>query len=161
MNALSNEPLVNHYRRVFDYDRWATRRVLEALAQAPKPPAKAVERLAHVVAAAELWLSRVDRAAEPPDSLNPTWGLHEVDERAERSGVRWSMFVGSLTDARLHQPVRYVNTEGQPREARLHEILTHLGHHGAYHRGQVAVDMRLAGLEPVVTDAIAFTARPV
>ncbi len=155
----SNEPLVNHYRRLFDYDRWATARVLQALDQLPKPPAKAIERMAHVVAAAEIWLSRVDRSSEPPDTIFPRCGLHEVSERAERIGARWSMFVSSLTETRLHQPIRYHSTEGQPYESRLHEVLTHVVNHATYHRGQVACDLRAINVDAPITDAIYMTRR--
>jgi uncharacterized damage-inducible protein DinB len=34
------------------------------------------------------------------------------------------------------------------------EILTHVTIHSAYHRGQIASDVRSAGLEPAYTDYI-------
>jgi uncharacterized damage-inducible protein DinB len=33
-------------------------------------------------------------------------------------------------------------------------VLTHVVLHGAYHRGQIAADLRAAGLEPPYTDFI-------
>ena len=36
----------------------------------------------------------------------------------------------------------------------LHDILMHVIMHSAYHRGQIAADMRASGAEPVYTDFI-------
>lgn len=154
------EPLVTHYRRLFDYDRDATARVIEALRAAGKPPPKALERLGHIVAASEVWLSRVDREAPAPDELFPRWGLGECEERAEAVGLAWRERIGGWTDTRLHQPVRYTSTEGAAYQSRLHEILTHVVNHATYHRGQIAVDLRGVGREAPSTDYIALTRRP-
>ena len=153
------EPMVNHYRRLFDYDRAATARVIESLRAAPKAPERALERMGHIVAASEIWLSRVDREAAPPDELFPRWGLNQIAERAEAVGHAWSDHIGGYTDTRLHQPIRYTSTEGVVYESRLHEILTHVVNHATYHRGQIAVDLRAAGLSAPSTDFIALTRR--
>ena len=155
------EPMVNHYRRLFDYDRWATARVIEALRAAPRPPERALERMAHVIAGSEMWLSRVHRDAPRPDALFPRWGLNEIAERAEAIGRAWSDHIGGYTDTRLHQPIRYTSTEGAAYESRLHEILTHVVNHATYHRGQIAVDLRAVDLDAPATDYIAMTRRTV
>lgn len=153
------EPLVAHYRRLFDYDRAATALVIEALRETALPPQKALDRLAHVVAGSEMWLSRVDREAPAPDELFPKWGLGEIAERAEGVGRAWSERISGFTDTRLHQPFRYTSTEGDRYESRLHEILTHVVNHATYHRGQIAVDLRAVGREAPPTDYIAMTRR--
>ncbi|MBL0922360.1 MAG: DinB family protein [Phycisphaerales bacterium] len=153
----AGEPLVNHFRRLFDCDRRATALLVDALRGAERAPERALERLAHTVAASEVWLSRVDRTAPRPDELFPKWGLNESAERAEAVGRAWSERIGSWTDTRLHQPVRYTSTEGAAYESRLHEILTHVVNHATYHRGQIAVDLRAAGFAPPTTDFIAIT----
>ncbi len=39
------------------------------------------------------------------------------------------------------------------------EIVTHVAMHGSYHRGQIARQLRSAGLEPPYTDFIQYTRR--
>jgi uncharacterized damage-inducible protein DinB len=50
--------------------------------------------------------------------------------------------------------VSYVNSKGEPWTNRAEDILLHVVFHSAYHRGQIASDMRPAGLQPAYTDFI-------
>jgi uncharacterized damage-inducible protein DinB len=50
--------------------------------------------------------------------------------------------------------VLYANTKGQRFENTVAEILLQVLLHGAYHRGQIAADVRAAGGEPALTDLI-------
>jgi len=54
----------------------------------------------------------------------------------------------------LDRPVSYSNSKGEPWTSTVEEILTHLVIHSAYHRGQIASDLRSAGQEPAYTDYI-------
>lgn len=154
------QPLVNHFRRVFDADREATSRVVRALGAMDRPPEKALERMAHVVAAGELWLCRCDpEAQERPDEVFPRWGIGEIGERSERLATRWSSWIAALVDTRLHQPVRYQALDGEWWESRLVEVLTHVANHATYHRGQCATDIARAGGEAPQTDYIVLTRR--
>jgi uncharacterized damage-inducible protein DinB len=56
---------------------------------------------------------------------------------------------GSLQDI-----VEYRNSKGEPWSSRVEDILTHVLFHSAYHRGQIALQMRAAGHEPAYTDFI-------
>jgi uncharacterized damage-inducible protein DinB len=50
--------------------------------------------------------------------------------------------------------VGYTNSKGEPWTNTVEEILTHVVIHSTYHRGQIASDLRNAGLEPAYTDYI-------
>jgi uncharacterized damage-inducible protein DinB len=54
----------------------------------------------------------------------------------------------------LDRPVRYTNSKGEPWTSTVEDILTHLVIHSAYHRGQIASDLRNAGQKPAYTDYI-------
>jgi len=56
---------------------------------------------------------------------------------------------GSLDDK-----VEYRNSKGEPWSSRVEDILTHVLLHSAYHRGQIALQMRASGMEPAYTDFI-------
>ena len=56
--------------------------------------------------------------------------------------------------AGLNEKIEYRNSKGEPWSSRVEDILTHVLFHSAYHRGQVALEMRAAGLEPAYTDFI-------
>jgi uncharacterized damage-inducible protein DinB len=47
-----------------------------------------------------------------------------------------------------------VNSKGEPWRSAVGDVLDHVLLHGAYHRGQIASDLRAAGCEPAYTDFI-------
>ncbi len=54
----------------------------------------------------------------------------------------------------LDQSVSYTNSQGEAWSSTVEEILTHITVHSAYHRGQIASDLRAAGMTPAYTDYI-------
>jgi len=155
------------FERLFQWDGWANERLLGALqaiaASGQRVPQKAVDRMAHLCRAQELWLSRMG-AGEWQDgrSLFPEGAdLKEVAREAKLLAARWAQFFRVLSPAALGENIVYTTTEGQPFESRLEDILLQLTHHGSYHRGQVCVDLKHAGVRPpegvsLATDFIFF-----
>ena len=64
-----------------------------------------------------------------------------------------------LTESELRRVASYTNTQGQPHEGVVADVLTHVVNHASYHRGQIAVLVREAGGRPAVTDFIFFAYR--
>ena len=54
----------------------------------------------------------------------------------------------------LAKSVSYQNSKGENWSSRKGDIIVHVVMHSAYHRGQIATDMRAAGLTPAYTDFI-------
>ncbi len=139
--------------RLFAYDRWANREVVRALRAAPERAPRSAKLLAHVVAAERLWLDRVRRQ---PQGL-PVWPELSLEQSAalvEEVAEAWSGYLRELTPARLEEPIEYTNTKGQPWVNTVADVLHHVVLHSAYHRGEIAADMRAAGIEPAYTDFI-------
>lgn len=141
------------FARDFDYDRWANQETLRSLQRLPAPPAQAVARLAHIAAAQQLWWERIHGL---PPSM-PVWPALALEEcgalLAATAGRLWTL-VAALEPAELARPVVYANSKGERFESAVGDILRHLVLHGAYHRGQIASDVRAAGGEPAYTDLI-------
>lgn len=149
---------LDHYLRLLAYNDWANREALASLERAAPPPERALERMAHVVAAEWLWLSRLRAAAgEAAEAPLPVWPRLTPAEcaayLADLPGA-WRAYLGRLDDAALGQTAAYTNTQGEPWENRIDDIVMHVVMHGAYHRGQIAADLRAAGYTPVLTDFI-------
>ena len=139
--------------RQFAYDAWANRESLRSLQRLASPPEQALRRLAHVAAAQQLWWERVQGV---PQSL-PVWPTLSLDETArllDETAERWRALVEGMGQGDLARPVGYTNSKGDRFESALGDILQHVVLHGAYHRGQVAGDVRAAGGEPAYTDFI-------
>ena len=144
------------YRRLFHYDAWATGRVVDVLEQQHVSGGRLVELVAHVIIAKRLWLARIHGRDSATISIWPQLSLAECRTLRREVEEEWGRL---LIDADQCWDVRtatYRNTKGQEYTSTITDIFLHVSHHGAYHRGQIAVHMRNLGLEPVNTDYIAY-----
>jgi uncharacterized damage-inducible protein DinB len=145
--------LIQHFTRLFAYDGWANREVLAGLRSAAQPAPRALQLMAHIISAERLWMERLE---ENPQTL-PVWPDFTIDE-CERQAAdlvsRWKNYLARSSEADLAQTVSYRNSKGETWSSRKDDILMHLITHSAYHRGQVAMTVRAAGLTPAYTDFI-------
>jgi uncharacterized damage-inducible protein DinB len=148
--------LLDYLRREFAYDAWANREVLTALNKSGDSGSRCLRLLAHVVSAERLWL---DRIKGQPQSL-PVWPdvtMERCRQELERTGKLWSEYLADVSADRLSQKIRYKNSKGEDLTSSVQDILTHVLLHSAYHRGQIASQMRADGNEPAYTDFIHAT----
>jgi uncharacterized damage-inducible protein DinB len=141
------EPL----RLLIRYDIWANREMLDGLGNGAPP--RSLKWMGHIIGAEYLWLARM---AKKPAPL-PVWPDLSLDECSrgltELSGML-SETLASATPSRLSDTVSYTNTKGEAWTSTVEDILIHLTIHSAYHRGQMASDLRSSGQDPPYTDYI-------
>ena len=135
--------------RLLRYDIWANRETLDSLPEAATPP-RSLRWMNHIVGAELLWVSRM---AGKPAPL-PVWPDLSLEECAKRMDRLSEELLASLNYEPLTQSITYINSKGESWASTIEEILTHLVIHSAYHRGQIASDLRSAGHEPAYTDYI-------
>jgi uncharacterized damage-inducible protein DinB len=145
--------MLERLRRLFAYDDWANREALASLRSAASPPKRALDRLAHVVAAEWLWRSRI-AGQSPPVAVWPALSLSDCDREIARLAEEWRGLLDELSEDGLARPVSYVNSKGEPWRSAVEDILMHVVMHSAHHRGQIASDLRAAGFAPAYTDYI-------
>jgi len=145
--------MLEHIGSLFSYDHWANREVLGSLQTLDAAPVRSTELLAHIVSAERLWLERLLAQRQ---SL-PVWPLFNLEQcklqLQELPGL-WKNYLTSLGEAGLAGALTYKNTKGDTFTSRRQDILLHVVMHSAYHRGQIAADMRAAGFTPAYTDFI-------
>jgi uncharacterized damage-inducible protein DinB len=139
--------------RLFDYDRWANRETLASLRASSPPPPRGLKLMGHIVAAELLWHARLTgESAELP--VWPDLSTAQCDMWLSDLDRRWKQYLGTAVPARLDLPVSYANTKGEAFASTVGDVLTHVVIHSAYHRGQIAADVRAAGHQPAYTDFI-------
>ena len=144
---------MTHLRRLLDYDVWANRRDPGIARGRVRLPHEASSGWPTSSAPNALWLARLRREASPL----PVW------PDAVGAGVRCSGWVSSPGSGRrfwTHIRDRWISRfptptrKGEAWTNTVEEILTHVTVHSAYHRGQIASDLRAAGMTPAYTDYI-------
>jgi len=149
------------FLRLFAYDDWASRECLRAMRRAGSVPADALGRIAHILAAQKLWLERIQHQ---PQTM-PVWPASDqsltIDDcltLADEMSIAWQSYLTRIgnqyTPESLADKVDYRNSKGEPWSSRVEDILMHVLFHSAYHRGQIALQMRASGAEPAYTDFI-------
>ena len=144
--------ILEKLHRDLRYHYWANQETLRSLVEPIAPPAKAIARMAHIVGADGLWLDRIEGKTD--SIVWPEWPLEEIQTHLHATRTRWERLTAALSDQALGQNVQYKNSKGEPWSSPLADILAHVVMHGAYHRGQIASDLRAAGFEPAYTDFI-------
>ena len=144
---------LEHISNLLSYDAWANREVLGSLQALEAPPARSVNLLAHIVSAERLWLERL-LAEKQTLPVWPIFTLEQCNLEVEQLPGLWKGYLTSLGEAGLSDTTTYKNTKGETFTSQKQDILLHVVMHSAYHRGQIAADMRAAGFTPPYTDFI-------
>ncbi|MFY9562235.1 MAG: DinB family protein [Terriglobales bacterium] len=142
-----------HLLRILTYDHWANRECLSALSAAAPTPPKVLRLMAHTLFAQKLWLERLQQVPQTM-AVWPTSTIDDCTALADQMLSAWKNYLTQLPPADLEKEVAYRNSKGESWSSRVEDVITHVLMHSAYHRGQVALEMRAAGLQPAYTDFI-------
>jgi uncharacterized damage-inducible protein DinB len=139
---------IQHFQRLFSYDEWANREVLSLL---PSAPARSIELLSHIFSAERLWFERLQQRTQT-FPVWPNFTREECARQAEEIPLLWREYFAGLPH--LEATVSYQNTIGERFRNRVEDVLMHVYTHSAYHRGQIAANIRENGGTPLNTDLI-------
>jgi len=145
--------LLEHYRQLVNYDEWANREMVASFRAVGTPPGRSLKLMAHIVGAEHVWLARLLQK-EPPLPVWPELPLVSWEEQLRELASAWRNYLAGGPVELLEQSVAYKNSKGESWRSATQDILTHVFMHSAYHRGQIAADMRQAGHAPAYTDFI-------
>ncbi len=140
----------SHLKQLFDHLIWADLKLFDAL---PAEQSMIHKEFAHIVAAEEVWLSRIQKR----DAKCAVWPEFEGTESIMYSAHSvYNEMIESLDENDLSMEIEYVNSAGISFSGKLADILTHVALHGQYHRGKVNQMLKDQGHTPVPVDFIAF-----
>ncbi len=143
-----------YFVKLYKYNEWANLRVLGALEKQKVTDEKTLSLFSHLLSAQLLWLHRIKGLPPPQVQLWKTYSLERLRELVEEGAQRWNEFVAS--SEQFDRTLKYKNYVGDYYENKVEHIMIHLVNHGTYHRGQIALQMRQTGYEPINTDFITY-----
>ncbi len=149
-------------RELFDYNRWATAKMLDAVAPLTEEEFRrpiggsfgsVSGTLVHAYGADWVWLERLHgRSPRALPEGEDLLGFEEIRKRWAAVEDERDAFLAAVTPERLDEWISYVNFAGESCRYRLSEVLFHVANHLTYHRGQVATLLRQLGKPAVATD---------
>ncbi len=153
-------------RLLYDYNYWATARILAAAAQLDQEEYTAAgasshgslrDTLAHTLAAEMTWRCRcqgISPTSLPNGAGFPTLATLQQSWHEEEAAMRG--YLATLDDAALDATIHYKTTKGAPLQNPLWHILTHVVNHGTQHRAEAAMMLSSLGHSPGDLDLILF-----
>lgn len=157
---------MDELRRLFEYNRWANLRFLDAADElAPEEFLRELrssfpsvrETLIHLIGAEWVWLSRWQGTS--PTGFPEASELTSIQAIRDRWDALWEdqqAFLEGLTPEAESRPVHYRLFSGEEDEQTLGELMRHVINHATYHRGQLVTFLRQLGRTPPSTDYIRF-----
>jgi uncharacterized damage-inducible protein DinB len=157
---MANE-VSQRYQRWFEYEKNAHAKVIQSLESVPSDQRstpeyqKALAILAHITAGRRMWLGRLGAIPMLQGPLFPgVVELSEIVQQLHMVHEQWTAYLNQMTDEELAKTFEYQSLDAGRFRNRVEDILAQLFGHSSYHRGQIAMLVRLAGGTPAVTDLI-------
>jgi uncharacterized damage-inducible protein DinB len=147
--------MLEFLHNLFSYDEWAVRRSLNSL-ESPEN-ARAQKLLSHILLAEKIWFTRLSGEDSSAIPTFEEFSLEECIKISDEIHRAYLEFLDSLGEADLDSFITYKTTKGIEFQTSIKDILTHVGLHAVYHRGQIALLVRDGGGTAVDTDFITFT----
>ena len=140
------------FRDIFEYHHYFNQKLIELLiSNSTHLSGRIIPLMSHIVNAHQIWNSRI---------LNlPPLGVHAVHTLEVCCDIDKGNFVNTmkiLTEFDLEQKIAYGTSKGGKFENSIKEILFHIANHTTHHRGQIVMELRKGGIEPIMTDYIFY-----
>jgi uncharacterized damage-inducible protein DinB len=146
----------DYFLQVFAYEKWANQLMIEKLLSLPELPARAHEVFAHILSAQQIWLNRLKEEAVTA----AIWENYQTDEWEHiemRNMQQYEIYINGLAEADFDKLILYHNSKGEEFKTPVNQILTHVSHHSAYHRGQLVLLIKPWTKELPQTDYIIYS----
>lgn len=139
------------FNELFEFNRYTNSELIKAiLANRDVVSEKSVKWMNHILNAHHIWNSRINKT---PIQFK-TWDMHELGALARLNEENNAASFRIIRESEFSANIDYATFAGQPFTNTIQDILFHIINHSTYHRGQIAVDFRETGLEPLVTDYV-------
>ncbi|MEX1139456.1 MAG: DinB family protein [Bacteroidota bacterium] len=153
-------------RTLFDYDRWATVKLLGVIGTISDDLYRKDlgsshggihGTLVHLIGACDVWLRRW-QGESPTKPWRDADFQSFADLRTAWDTIQAALaaYLETLSDEQLSSPLHYKDMKGNAYATVLWKQMQHLVNHGSYHRGQIVTLLRIMGVTPVGTDLIHY-----
>lgn len=151
MSAPLGSGALDALARQHAHARWANRTLCAVIPASLEP---ALAQAAHIASSEEVWLERIAQGESRPRDVFAADTAEGLAQRLDALERAWAAFFAGAPDPL--RTVEYRRLDGTLQRAALCDLLTHVVTHGAYHRGQIALLLRGAGIAVPPTDYVVW-----
>lgn len=148
--------------RLIRYDQWATLQALEQVCQLSQaqfhqefagPFSSVRQQAAHMVLVPDRYRARLMGEPAPDIPVEQFETSQQIVEHHYEVAARYEDLIEALTPQRLAETITHETRIG-PFYLTVEETLMQVTNHGTFHRGQIALLLKLHGIDPTNTDFI-------
>lgn len=141
------------FRELFEYNHHFNQELAKLFHEnSDKVSERSIQLFSHVLNAHQIWNNRID----PQQPLYKVWDTHPIHRFEMMNATNFEHSQSILDNFEFDVKIDYVTSKGQPFSNDVRGILFHVINHSTYHRGQIATEFRIAGIEPLATDYIFY-----
>lgn len=141
------------FRNLFEYNHHFNQKLAaEVIENKEKVSARYIEVFSHILNAHQIWNHRIDLIGKP-------FGVWQSQPLETWLTINENNYLNSLDILEtfdLEAEIHYTNSKGLTFNNRIKDVLFHVINHSTYHRGQMATEFRVQGLQPLTTDYIMY-----
>jgi len=140
------------FKNVFQYNYQLNQRIIKQLIKVENDlPKEIMALLSHSINAHQIWNARINNSK--PLGVNEK---HNLEKCTSLNTENYENTIGILNTDVFERRVCYQNSKGKIYKNTVQEILFHVVNHYSHHRGQLIIQLKKAGLKPIVTDYIFY-----
>ena len=141
------------FNQLFDYNFYCNKKLIEVCNDLESVPEKSIELFSHILNAHHFWNSKILGS----ESQYKAFQAHQIKEWADIHYENQRTCFEVITNADdFEKRIDYENDEGRLFISNIQDILFHIINHSAHHRGQISMDFRANGIEPIPFDYIHY-----
>ncbi|TWR26281.1 hypothetical protein FPZ42_11715 [Mucilaginibacter achroorhodeus] len=145
----------DHFICLLNYDHYCNKQMIDLLLSTGLQ-GKAVDLMAHIFTAQEIWLSRCTQKPLGNIKLWAPGNAAALPDVNDKNFKDWSNYINSLQSADFESIISYKKLSGVPFNDPLIDILSHVINHGTHHRAQVGQLLKTVNVELPATDYIHY-----
>lgn len=141
------------FKDLFDYNHAMNQKVIRSMLQnSYKLNDKSIQLMSHLLNAHHIWNHRVLKLA-PTVAV---WQINDINILESLNETNYKTSFQIIEEVELDSRMTYINTKGLKFNNSVREVLFHVINHSTYHRAQIASDFKSTGINPEITDYIAY-----
>ncbi len=150
------DKMIEYFLKLIKYNEWANKILIDSLKLQNISSEAIMKILSHILLSEHIWMLRMQKGEyENLDFWKPL-NIEECIKFAKDNSSVYFSYLNKMEEKNLKKIIHYKNSKGNEYSNTIEDILTHVSHHSAYHRAQIAREIRRLNLNPPLTDYIAF-----
>ena len=141
------------FKELFEYNHHSNQNLWTVFNEHPdKTSEKSITLFSHILNAHHIWNSRINQI----QSRYGVWDLQSIKNCSNIDEANYEDSLLILDTFDLNEIINYKTSNGLAFSNSIRDTLFHVINHSTYHRGQIATEFKLHGIDPLVTDYIFY-----